>query len=387
MRSRSFGLGGDSYIRMDNKGNLSFGPERAVPLCVAAEKNPDLVEEIKTLSLCSDYHFVERQEMDCLSLFKVANIGNVILENEEKEIITLLKEKSHSVLYISNHLNKDIDSIKIKRLLALDIVQLISLTPTDILHATGEYTQYDRKISQIAVERLAKRRRMQESEFVKYAENAFVEQICAALIESLLAGKGVKEENISDEVVRCIFDKRNEKNRFADFSLKLNVPIVGIGAPAKIWFGKVAEKLHCCVIVPENSEVANAVGTVSGNIRESLEALIRYDSHMKKYIAHLPNRRLVFEKLDEAIESAEKELMMCGKEFAEKLGVKKYHACIYKDKVETEGRNNLQDNFVELRMKLAISADVKNINHKKYRPLNQKEENNELQNRKVKEII
>ena len=131
----------------------------------------------------------------------------------------------------------------------------------------------------------------------------------------------------------------------------------------KIWFEKVAEKLHCCVIVPENSEVANAVGAASGNIREYLEALIRYDSHMKKYIAHLPDRRAVFEKLDEAIEAAEKELTMCGKDFAEKLGVEKYHACIYKDRVETKGCVNSRDTFVELRMRLAISADVKNISH------------------------
>ena len=80
---------------------------------------------------------------------------------------------------------------------------------------------------------MAKRSKMSEEEFVKYAEDAFVERICTALIESLLAGKGVKEEHLSSEVMRCIFDKRNEKNQFADLSLKLNVPIVGIGAPAK----------------------------------------------------------------------------------------------------------------------------------------------------------
>ena len=173
MHSRSFGLGGDSYIRMDSKGHLSFGPERMVPLCVAAEKNPDLVEELRTLSLCSDYHIVERQELDCLMLFKTANMDSIILEDEEQEIITLLQEKSHSVQYIGNHLNKDIDSIQIKRLLALDIVQLISLTPTDILHATGEYSQYNREISQIAVNRMARRSKTTEEEFIKYAGKRF----------------------------------------------------------------------------------------------------------------------------------------------------------------------------------------------------------------------
>ena len=361
MRTRSFGLGGDSYIRMDNMGALSFGPERAVPLCVEAERNPDLIEEIGCLSLCSDYHIIERQEVDCLALFKSANINNDLLEPEERAIIDLLEEKSHSVLYLSEQLQKDIDSLKIKRLLALDILQLISLTPTDLLHATGEYMQYNREIAQLAVKRLARRGKMLEPEFIEYAKNAFTDRICAALIESLLIEKGVKEEFLSEEILRCVFDNKNKDKQFADFGLKLNVPVVGIGAPAKIWFAEVADRLHCNVIIPEHSEVANAVGTVSGDIKESLEALIRYDFHSKKYIAHLPNRRVVFETLAEAVTFTETELMMCGKAFAEKLGVKKYQSCISEDKTETEGYLNTKDNFVELKIKVAIFADTKNI--------------------------
>lgn len=360
MNTRSFGLGGDSYIRMDHTGGLNFGPERAVPLCMEAERNQALVEEMKNMRLCSNYHIVGRQEMDCIALFKTDNINDQLLEPEEKEILQLLKDGSHSLLYLSEKLGRDIDSIKIKRLLELNIVQLISLTPTDILHATGEYTQYNREISRIAVNRMANRSRMSESEFMEYAENAFTDRICSALIESLLAEQGLDESYISDEMMRCVFDHR-QPNRLADFNLKFNVPIVGIGAPAKIWFGKVAEKLRCQVIVPKNSEVANAVGTVSGNINEALEALIRYDSHIRKYIAHLPRRRVVFETLDEAVSFTEKELLLCGKDFAEKLGVKKYRTCIFKDKTETQGDSSVQNHFVELKIKVAISADTKNM--------------------------
>ena len=119
--------------------------------------------------------------------------------------------------------------------------------------------------------------------------------------------------------------------------------------------------MRCQVIVPQNSEVANAVGTVSGNINEALEALIRYDSHIKKYIAHLPRRRVVFETLDKAVSFTEKELLLCGKDFAEKLGVKKYRASISKDKTETQGYCGVENHFVELKIKVAISADTENM--------------------------
>ena len=364
IHTRSFGLGGDSHIRMDNLGILSFGPERAIPLCVAAEQNPDLVKEISTLALCSDYHIVERQEVDCLELFKIANIENASLESEEEAIVELLQEKSHSLLYLSKQLNKDIDSLKIKRLLALDIVQLISLTPTDILHTTGEYIQYNRAISRIAVEHLARRAKMSESEFLEYAENSFTERICTALVESLLIENDVKEGYLLDTVIQCVFDQKKQKKKFADLKLKLKVPVIGIGAPAKIWFDKVGKKLDCDVIIPENSEVAAAVGTVSGDIRESLEALIRYDYHLKRYIAYLPNQRVLFETLDEAISFTEKELMLYGKYFAERLRIKYYWSSISKDKTEAKGHHNdFQDNVVELKIKLTIFADTKNIDY------------------------
>lgn len=363
MHSRSFGLGGDSYIRMDNSGNLTFGPERVVPLCVAAQKYPKLTDEIRDLSLCSEYHIVERQEVDCIMRFKSASMVSEELESEEKEILSLLQEGPHSLLYLGKELNKDIDSLKLKKLLDFDLVQMISLTPTDLLHAAGEYTQYHTEISQIAVYRLAKRKRMNSREFIAYAEDCFTERICSAFVESLLLEKGIKEEYISDDVVRCLFDRKIQKYPLADFSIKLNVPIVGIGAPAKAWFKRVEKKLNCQVIVPENNEVANAVGTVAGGINESLEALIRYDFQAKKYIAHLPDKRATFETLKEAAAFAEKELMLCGRDFAKKLGIQKYSSCISKDKIETENCGNAEEQFVELRMRMAIAADAKNISH------------------------
>ena len=363
MHSRSFGLGGDSYIRMDRSGNLSFGPERVIPLCAAAQKYPNLIEEMRQLRLSRDYCIIKRQETDCLMLFKEKGNALAYLEGEEKAILESLQDAPHSLLYIGCQMEKDIDSLNIERLLELELVQLASLTPTDILHASGEYTRYDREISKIACGWLAERKGMEQAAFIRLAENEFIKWICEAFIESILVEKGLKEECICGDVVRYIFEGSTDTGHFADVCLKLNVPIIGIGAPAEVWLKRAAEKMGCRVIVPENSEVANAVGTVSGDIKESLEALIRYDFTSNNYIAHLPNRRSTFRTLEEAVSFAQKELMLCGKDFAEKMGVQNYKTSISQDKTEIAGCGEKQDSFVEVKMKMMIAADAKNINH------------------------
>jgi len=44
---RTTGLGGDSLIAMDEEGNLSIGPRRVIPLCLFAERFPEVVELLK----------------------------------------------------------------------------------------------------------------------------------------------------------------------------------------------------------------------------------------------------------------------------------------------------------------------------------------------------
>lgn len=363
MRTRSFGLGGDSYLRMNHAGDLEFGPTRVVPLCAAAEKYKNLINEVERLYLPADYHIIKRQESDCIALFKRKNLERAHLTAEEKRLVELLADGAHSLLYLAEKLGKDIDGIEIESLLQREIVYLISFTPTDLLHATGEYVQYDQRISHLALAKLAARKKMPPADFAAYAEAGFVEKICISFIECLLIEKGVEEEKLSRELIRLVFNHLDATCRLFDFNCLFHAPIVGIGAPAGTWLKKAADQLGCKVIIPENSEVANAIGTVSGNIRERLEALIRFDCHSKNYIVHLPDQRRIFETLDEAVCFAERELILCGKKFGEKMGVNKYTSQLSKEQILSQSCGNSEGTFVELRLRLDISANAKYIRH------------------------
>ena len=59
------------------------------------------------------------------------------------------------------------------------------------------------------------------------------------------------------------------------YSLKLNKPLIGVGAPVGVYLPPVAKKLHTELVIPLHTEVGNAVGAITGSVVESVEALIR----------------------------------------------------------------------------------------------------------------
>jgi N-methylhydantoinase A/oxoprolinase/acetone carboxylase beta subunit len=57
-------------------------------------------------------------------------------------------------------------------------------------------------------------------------------------------------------------------------ALRFKQPLVAIGAPVRTYFPDVARSLQTELVIPEHSEVANAVGAVVGSIMQSVRVLI-----------------------------------------------------------------------------------------------------------------
>ena len=91
--------------------------------------------------------------------------------------------------------------------------------------------------------------------------------------------------------------------------IALKIPIIGIGAPAKIFLPRVAEILHTNLIVPDNFQVANAVGAVAGSVIVNEEAWIypqMRGMHIAGYYVQSGTERERFPKLEPALEFAQK---------------------------------------------------------------------------------
>jgi N-methylhydantoinase A/oxoprolinase/acetone carboxylase beta subunit len=99
-------------------------------------------------------------------------------------------------------------------------------------------------------------------------------------------------------------------------SCSLNVPIVGIGAPAQFFIPQIAERLKTESIIPQHYEVGAAIGSLVGNVVSTFDLLVRKEVMPECYVV-FPGRH-VFSDLESAAEFAIK----MGKEEAYKQAEK-----------------------------------------------------------------
>ena len=94
-----------------------------------------------------------------------------------------------------------------------------------------------------------------------------------------------------------------QNNCLAKINLKLNTPIISIGASAASYYPKIASLLNTKNITPENFPVAGAVGAAVGSIKQTVKILITKDQN-EKYRVHFPSKVKTYNKLEQAINDA-----------------------------------------------------------------------------------
>ena len=118
------------------------------------------------------------------------------------------------------------------------------------------------------------------------------------------------------------------------------------------WMPYVARRHGLDIRVPQNSEVANAIGAAVGNIEESCEITIRRDVVSGLFIGYLPWERIEFSSLDEAIDECTNE----GKEWL--LNKTKLSGCatpeiiVEKEEVYCNLYNSESKDYVETQISL-----------------------------------
>lgn len=310
----TIGLGGDSLIEVDLEGKLSIGPQRVFPLSWVASVYPHLTEELKAISETS-YTLSFNQPGVVLTYVK--DPLHIKLSETETELLKLIREQPHTLYFIAKMLKKEIDLLSWQRLVSVGSIHRASLTPTDILHAYGELSLWSQEAAKLGVKMLAKRHRSDSSAFI----DTVLEEIyfmLSALIADRLAdvqdsGVSLLSEKNSLYLLRQMLEKEEQKNKLIEFSLKVNTPVVAVGAPVAAYFPAVARKLNATLHLPESAEVANAVGTVSGKAVETVTVLIK-PGEAGGFVVHSPRRREGFLKFDKALAYAREE----GRELASK---------------------------------------------------------------------
>jgi N-methylhydantoinase A/oxoprolinase/acetone carboxylase beta subunit len=267
IKACSFGLGGDSLIRFDHHRTLAIGPERVLPISHLCAEYPEIQGELAFWLKSKNQLYYS----DGLEYW-------VMRREPKREITHAPTQKALTILRSGpQRMRKLIEEVGVKSPLLLDVDELVNqgiieragLTPTDLLHVTGEFSPWNAEIAQLLAGAAAKIWNEDAMAFTQRIKDWMTRKITTEIIQ-YLSHKTLSERAYNlrgDDLDRWFFEENlSDSDPYLGCKISLKVPIVGIGAPAGIFLPAVAQALGTDCILPNHYEVANAVGTVVGNV-------------------------------------------------------------------------------------------------------------------------
>lgn len=305
----SIGLGGDSHIHLFRKNDVRIGPERVVPLAYLAQQHPNVRQRLESLSRQTmpapapselEFWFLQRE-----------NIDPGTYSAREQTIIETLRSGPKPANEVLHQLGVLAQSqIDIQALWREEIIGKSGLTPTDLLHADGRHTPWDARASLAALQVFSQYFRVDVDSFVE----SLWDQITAITIKAILHFLTEKEMPDNQTPDRDLGKWFFENSLFPthpilDTRIKLNYPMIGIGAPADVMLAETARRLHTELILPDHYYVANAIGAIAGSVMISEEILIYPHLSSTKldiagYYVQARDERKEFEELEDALRFA-----------------------------------------------------------------------------------
>jgi N-methylhydantoinase A/oxoprolinase/acetone carboxylase beta subunit len=329
------GLGGDSIIWLDEDGEICIGPERVIPLAIAALSSNTFKERMKKYS---DTGFYVSASLDFSGL----------KENEMK-ILRFLNEAGPSTLFEIMDgvpevvLTRDVlNSLKLR-----GRVLQTGITPTDIMHVAGLYRVGDVEASEIGINFIAEKSNLLPDQFIAKALERMATRVGEEIIRKIIFDE--IGTSTGSKALTCVLQACTGEKRFRNLDLKaaLDRPIVAIGAPAKIFAEPLAKRMDVKVIVPEHHDVGNAVGAVCSRVTESITVHV-YPKDCKFLVFAPGTTPIDYMHVEEAVAAA-----------------KSYAGHFVRDRVESvgvEGEIQVKFDVIERRFCDGYGKEMKFIN-------------------------
>ncbi len=297
---RTIGLGGDSLISLNNGGKLSVGPQRVVPLCLAAEQAPEILILLQKIILiaskrltisvnpCSFYMRVEglqrRESFDLPGHFGSSPVS---------ELIAFRDTKHHQ------------SARELQRLEKKGLVFRSALTPTDICVAQGKFRLGNRKAAQHGLSVFARYTGIDEFSLCEAVEEEITQRLCLETVKYLWPDN----HDALSRLMNGFFKEPPSKTQKGclDVSFKLAAPVIGGGAPAAAWLPVAFRRLHTECVLPKAYEVSVAVGAVVGMVNKTFIARIR-PNESGLFTLYTDTGRNTFNAIKEAIEEGRETL-------------------------------------------------------------------------------
>ena len=266
----TYGMGGDSRISVE-KGKIVLSTIRIIPICIAASRWPNVKEWVGSLANLDSSP--SDTVSDCEFYTRASNDEYSYLTDCDKRFLKAIEERPYPVREVSESLEIPFDRFCLKDLESEGYVTRIGVTPTDILAAEGTYKEYDTDASKKAVTLLAKKAGMDLDVFIRETKKAIVSKISRCIMDHMIRAETGRDELSEGDMI--MMEEILKETRDYSIGMKLNMPLVGIGAPVGAWLPDVAKVFDTELILPENYDVGNAIGAISSSVTEVVELSVR----------------------------------------------------------------------------------------------------------------
>ncbi len=280
----TLGLGGDSLIRHTSEGKLEIGPVRAAPLAWLAARWPGILQQIKALYEAKKKHTVSL----CEFFYLIKDIsGDPFYTEKERKMVSELKNGPRSIADLAEATGISIYEKETERIEKLGIIMRCGLTPTDIMHLSGDFCEWSREAAYYGAEIMALQLDRNLEELKGQVYETMKEKLYISIVKLLLEkddSRLVKDgitAQLYDLMVSSFYkgrrlaaDGRGESD-FMHCSFSTKAKLVGIGAPIHIFLPDVSKCLNTDYVIPEHAGVANAVGAITGNVSVEEMVVIR----------------------------------------------------------------------------------------------------------------
>ncbi len=320
----TIGLGGDSKISIDSQGSVQIGPRRVEPISHAATLFSSLEEKIGKLT---ETEGVRHTDFD-LSFFTLTKEPPPWLEKQERQVLGALRG---TVLH-----RNEIDQIAgpwvdLDRLSNLGYVGEICFTPSDLLHCMGSLALWDKDAAGMAANYYQRKTGLDRSALLQRVFEEILQKLELTITSTCLVHEGIPAHAPeAEELLARILRLDAQARISARFMLKK--PLIAVGAPVRAYFPHVAEHLGAELIIPENADVANAIGAVTGRVVASALILVR-PVRPSGYSVVPCEEEKIFQSVKEATDFAKAKAQTMAQSQAAELGAGDIHLTVTMEEV------------------------------------------------------
>lgn len=274
---RTYGLGGDSEVRINDRGleaKFTLGPRRFLPLSLLAKTHGDVVTSVLERQLRTAH--VGRHD----GKFAVrTGVPDYLASGLQPQEQALFDRIGNTPIPLDQLLNTTPQKATLDRLVSRGLVHISGITPSDSMHVLGRQGQWDKEAARMGLALAARAKdgagrllAAGPEEFAHLIVNQLTRQSSEVILAACLLDDGVAGINTREsiEIDRAL----TRKPGIVRFGATLDRPLVGLGASAPVYYPAIAGMLDAPASIPDDADVANAIGAVVGQVRASVTVFV-----------------------------------------------------------------------------------------------------------------